>query len=316
MPLYIKEGDVDSLVDVKDAIAALEDGFRHWRRDGTENLPRQRLPLPQPARALNLMAASAPTLGICGHKAYFGGCHHVTLYSIEQKRLLAVIEAGRLGAIRTGAASGVATRYLAREGASVVGIVGTGRQARTQLLAMAAVRPVASVRVFGRDAERRQAFATEMAAALSCDVEPCDTAEACVREAHIVVAATNSAEPVVHGDWLSPGAHVNAIGANGYARRELDDAAVLHAALVATDDRDQARTEARELIDLTRDGKLDWEDVVELGDLVQHNHPGRAGDDDITLFKSLGIALEDIAFGKLIYDRAMAAGAGSSLQTD
>ena len=311
MPLYVKDGDVDSLVDINDAITALEEGFRHWRRDGTENLPRQRLPLP--VRALNLMAASLPALGICGHKAYFGGCHHVTLYSIEEKRLLAVIEAGRLGAIRTGAASGVATRSLAREESSVVGVIGTGRQARTQLLAMAAVRPVRTVRVFGRDAERRQSFATEMAVALSCDVEPCDTAEACVRDAHIVVAATNSSEPVVQGDWLAPGSHVNAIGANGYARRELDDAAVLHAALVATDDRGQAQTEARELIDLTRDGKLNWDDVVELGDLVQRNHPGRGGDNDITLFKSLGIALEDIAFGKVIYDRAVAAGRGTEM---
>ena len=314
MPLYIKDSDVDDLVDIKDAIAALEDGFRHWRRDGTENLPRQRLPLPMPARSLNLMAASSPALGICGHKAYFGGCHHVTLYSIEEKRLLAVIEAGRLGAIRTGAASGVATRYLARKDASVVGIIGTGRQARTQLLAMAAVRSVRSVRVFGRDPGRRKIFADEMEAALSCDVKACETAEECVRESHIVVAATNSSAPVVLGDWLAPGSHVNAIGANGYARRELDDAAVLHAALVATDDRDQARTEARELIDLTRDGKLDWDNVVELGDLVQHNHPGRGSDNDITLFKSLGIALEDIAFGKMIYDRALTAGRGAEME--
>ena len=178
---------------------------------------------------------------------------------------------------------------------------------------MAAVRSLRTVRVFGRDAERRQSFAAEMAATLSCEVEACDTAEACVRDAHIVVAATNSSAPVVHGDWLAPGSHVNAIGANGYARRELDDAAVIHAALIATDDRDQAQTAARELIDLTRDGKLDWDDVVELGDLVHHNHPGRGSDNDITLFKSLGIALEDIAFGKVIYDRALAAGRGTEM---
>lgn len=312
MPLYIKEDDVDRLVDVTDAIAALEEGFRLWRREGTANLPRQRLPLE--VRAFNLMAASAPSLGICGLKAYFGGCHHVSLYSLEEKRLLAVIEAGRLGALRTGAASGVATRCLARKDATMAAIVGTGRQARTQLAAVAAVRLLNGVRVFGRDAARRQAFAAEMAEALSCDVQPCDTAEACVRDADIVVAATNSAEPVVHGEWLASGAHVNAIGANGYARRELDDAAVLHCAVVATDDREQAMTEARELIDLTRDGKLDWDEVAELGDLVQGTHPGRGDDTDITLFKSLGIALEDIAFGKLIYERAVAAGRGTEME--
>lgn len=311
MPLYITEQDVESLVDVKDAVAALEEGFLHWRRDGTENMPRQRVPLP--VRSLNLMAASLPALGVCGHKAYFGGCHHVMLYSIEEKRLLAVIEAGKLGAIRTGAASGVATRYLAREDASVVGVVGTGRQARTQVLAMAAVRSIDLVRVFGRDEARREAFASDMASALDCDVVACGTAEECVRDAYIVIAATNASEPVVFGDWLAPGSHVNAIGANGYARRELDDAALLHAALVATDDREQARTEARELIDLTRDDKLDWGDIVELGELAQKHHPGRRKATDITVFKSLGIALEDIAFGKLIYDRAAAAGRGAEM---
>ena len=267
-------------------------------------------------RSLNLMAASAPSLGICGHKAYFGGCAYVSLFSLEESRLLALIEASTLGAIRTGAASGVATKYLARPDAATVGIIGTGRQAKTQLLAMAAVRSLQSVRVFGRDEERRTAFAGEMAEVLSCTVQATDSAEACVRDADIVIAATKASDPVVFGDWLSPGTHVNAIGANGYARRELDDVAVLRASLVATDQRDQARTEARELIDLAEAGKLDWANVVELGALVQGEIAGRAQDSDITLFKSLGIALEDIAFAKLIYDRAVAAGAGTKIQTD
>lgn len=313
MPLFITEKDVETLVDMNDAITALQGAFRHWRCDGTQSGRRQRLPLPSPLRGFNVMAASLPAEDICGQKSYFGGCYHVMLYSISHKRLLAVIEAARLGAIRTGAASGVATRYLARKDACVLGIIGTGKQARTQLLAIAAVRSLSTVRVFGRDAARRDNFAGEMATELSCEVEPCDTARDCVRDAHIVVTATNSREPVLHGDWLAPGVHVNAIGANGYARRELDDAAVLRADLVSTDDREQARSEARELIDLSRDGKLDWDKVVELGDLVQEKLSGRTSDNDITLFKSLGVALEDIAFAKVIYDRAIAAGRGRQL---
>ncbi|MBT4907322.1 MAG: ornithine cyclodeaminase family protein, partial [Rhodospirillaceae bacterium] len=143
MSLYLSEQDVGRLVDVADAVTALEEVFGQWGRDGTENLPRQRLPLP--VRSLNLMAASAPSLGICGHKAYFGGCAYVSLFSLEESRLLALIEASTLGAIRTGAASGVATKYLARPDAATVGIIGTGRQAKTQLLAMAAVRSLQSV---------------------------------------------------------------------------------------------------------------------------------------------------------------------------
>jgi ornithine cyclodeaminase/alanine dehydrogenase-like protein (mu-crystallin family) len=309
MPLFLSEKDVQHLVDMSDAVGALDAVFGQWGREGTENLPRQRLNLP--VRSLNLMAASAPALGVCGHKAYFGGCHYVSLFSLETPRLLAVIEAGALGAIRTGAASGVATNYLARTDAETVGIIGTGRQARTQLLAISSVRKLSNVQVFGRDANRRNAFAAEMADALPCVVEAAETAEACVRNADIVIAATKASEPVVFGDWLAPGCHVNAIGANGYARRELDDEAVLRASIVATDQRDQAQVEARELIDLANAGKLEWENVVELGDLVQGRIPGRVTDDDITLFKSLGIALEDIAFAKVIYDRAIEAGAGT-----
>jgi ornithine cyclodeaminase/alanine dehydrogenase-like protein (mu-crystallin family) len=313
MPLFIKEEDVDALVGIEDAIGALENAFHHWRSDGTESLPRQRLPLPSPLRGFNVMAASLPAEDICGQKSYFGGCYHVMLYCISQKRLLAVIEASQLGAMRTGAASGVATRCLARDDASVVGIIGTGKQARTQLQAMNAIRALRAVRVFGRDVNRRKAFATKMAAELSCEVEPCDSPQDCISGAHIVITATNSREPVLHGDWLTPGVHINAIGANGYARRELDDAAVLRADRISTDDRDQARSEARELIDLSRAGKLDWDTVVELGDLVRKKAPGRDGANDVTLFKSLGVALEDLALAKVIYDRAVAASRGVTL---
>ena len=224
--------------------------------------------------------------------------------------MLALIEANLLGALRTGAASGVATRALARAEASTLGLIGTGKQARTQLLAVAAVRELTEIRVFGRDAHRRAAFADEMAAETGLAVNPCDSAEACVQGADIVVAATNAAEPVVLGDWLAPGAHVNAVGANAYARRELDEQAVRRAALVAVDDRDQATIEARELIDLAEAGVLDWADVAELGPLLRGDVAGRAGDDDITLYKSLGVAFEDVVFAKTIHDRALAAGAG------
>lgn len=314
MALFLSEEDVGQLVTMDDAVGALEAVFDQWGKDGTENLPRQRLPLP--VRSLNLMAASAPGLGVCGHKAYFGGCHYVSLFSLEEPRLLALIQAGRLGAVRTGAASGVATKYLARKDARTLGIIGTGRQARTQTLAVAAVRDIEEVTVFGRDKDRRDSFVSEMSEGLNCDVQVAKNAEDCIRDSDIVVAATKSSDPVIFGDWLTPGTHVNAIGANGYARRELDDAAVLRASVVATDQRDQARTEARELIDLADSGKLDWDTVVELGSLVQGEAPGRTADADITVFKSLGIALEDIAFAKVIYDRAVAAGAGSTIPSD
>lgn len=314
MALFLSEEDVGRLVTMDDALNALESVFGHWGKNGTSNLPRQRLPLP--VRSLNLMAASAPDLGVCGHKAYFGGCHYVSLFSLEQPRLLALIQAGRLGAIRTGAASGVATKYLARKDAKSLGIIGTGRQARTQILAITAVRDIREVKVFGRNKERRDSFISEAAEALNCVIRPAESAESCIRDSEIVVAATKSSDPVIFGDWLAPGTHVNAIGANGYARREMDDETLLRASIVATDQRDQARVEARELIDLAEAGKLDWNNVIELGALVQSENPGRGDDSDITVFKSLGIALEDVAFAKTIYDRAVAAGAGTAIPSD
>ena len=309
MALYLTEEDVEALVGVEDAIASLDAAFARWGQDGTINLPRQRLPLPR--RSLNLMAASYPAEGVFGHKAYFGGCYYFTLYSIAERRMLALIEASALGAIRTGAASGVATRLMARDNARTVALIGAGKQGTTQLQAICAVRKIERARVFSRTAETREAFARAMSKTLGIAVEPAADAESCVRGADIVITATNSATPVVLGDWLSPGCHVNVVGANAATRREVDGAAVQRAALVAVDDRAQARIEASELIDLAASGRLDWNNVAELGDIVRGTVPVRRSVGDITLFKSLGIALEDVAFGNMIYRRALERGHGT-----
>lgn len=310
MTLYLSEEDVVGLVGVDDAFAALKTAFADWGTTGTDNAPRQRIKLPQ--RAMNLMGASWGSGDVCGHKSYFSGCFYVSLYSISEKRLLALIEANKLGAMRTGAASGVASDILARKDATTLGIIGTGRQSRTQVLAIAAVRDLKSVRVFGRDEAKRKAFASSLAEELDCEVIAAGSADECIQGADIATTMTSSADPVLFGEWLSPGMHVNATGANGYARRELDDAAVLKASLVSTDQREQAKVEARELIDLTAAGSLAWDDVLELGALVRGEVPGRTTDDQITVFKSLGIALEDIAFAKVAYERALERGVGET----
>jgi alanine dehydrogenase len=308
MALYLTEAEVEELAGVEDAIAALRAAFADWGTDGVDNKPRQRIRLP--SRAMNLMGASWNSADLCGHKSYFSGCFYFSLYSFSEKRLLALIEANRLGAIRTGAASGVATDILSRADASTFGIIGTGRQARTQVLAVAAVRKLDQVRVYSRSEEKRAAFAEDMAGRLDCEVVAVDSAEACIRGVDIATTMTSAPEPVLFGDWLSPGMHVNATGANGFERRELDDDAVMRASLVSTDQREQAKIEARELMDLTGEGRLAWDDIAELGELLRGDRPGRTGDDQITLFKSLGLALEDVAFAKTVYERAVANGVG------
>jgi ornithine cyclodeaminase/alanine dehydrogenase-like protein (mu-crystallin family) len=179
-------------------------------------------------------------------------------------------------------------------------------------MAVCATHKIREARVFSRTPATRDAFAAEMTETLGIPVVASPDAESCIRGADIAIAMTNSAEPVILGDWLAPGVFVAAAGANAYARRELDDAAVLRADRLVTDQRSQARMEARELIDLADAGGIVWEDVVELGDIVAGRTPGRRSDNEILVFKSLGIALEDVAFGKVIYERALAAGAGET----
>ena len=311
-PLYITEAEVGRLVGVKDAIAALEEMFATWGDPLTHNLPRQRAKLP--VGVLNHMGASYGAKKIYGLKAYAGGKGstqgHVLVYSNTDHSLKAMIECDLLGQTRTGAASGLATKLMANADAHTLGVIGTGRQSRSQVRAVCAVRPIKRVNVFARTAEHRESYAREMEKELGIEMRPVTSAEACVGDAQVVVTITKSAEPVFRFGSLAKGVHVNAAGANAGDRCELDDDTVLHAAVRATDHIEQAKVEAGEFRKLAAAGKLDWADIRELGELVTGKAKGRTSPTDLTLFKSLGIALEDIAFGEMIYHKALAQGLG------
>jgi ornithine cyclodeaminase/alanine dehydrogenase-like protein (mu-crystallin family) len=307
----LTEEDAASLVGIPDAIDALERAFSDWGNAATANLPRQRAPVGE--RFFNLMGAAWQAGEVFGLKAYVDPTYHVALYSSRERRLLAVIEANYLSQLRTGAASGLATRILANPDARVLGIIGAGKQAFAQVAAVCAVRPIATVRVFSRSPERREAFARKIEAELGIKAVVCTSGEACAAGADVVVTITKSAEPVCRSEWLADGAHVNAAGANAANRRELDQATVLRAALRVTDDRRQAQVEAAEFIDLVAEGQLDWASVHELGDIASGRVAGRRSPAEITLFKSLGIALEDVAFAQLVYQRALKGGVGRAL---
>jgi ornithine cyclodeaminase/alanine dehydrogenase-like protein (mu-crystallin family) len=312
--IYITEADVGRLVTVKDAIAALEELFASWGQLSTWNIPRRRAPLP--GGSFNLMGASYGAKNVYGLKAYAGmkgGQFHTLLYSSTEGKLKAMIEADLFGQLRTGAASGLATQLLANPDAQTLGMIGVGRQSRTQAIAVCAVRPIKRVLVFARTPESREAYARSLEKELGIEVRAAASAEACVREANVVVTITKSAVPVLRGEWLAKGTHVNVAGANAGDRREVDGETVLRSAIRVTDQLEQAMTEAGELRDLVAADKLKWTDVRELGDLVSGRAPGRQSPSDITLFKSLGIALEDVAFGELVYQRALAAGVGAPM---
>jgi len=316
MPLLLTEADVKSILKMPMAIEAVEDSFRRLG-DGSALLhSRQRLHVPGKSY-IHYMAAADATTGYMGLKIYTSAREGlrflVPLFQAESGDLVAIIEANYLGQMRTGAASGVATRVLARSDARTIGIIGTGLQARTQLEAIAQVREIKSVRAFGRDRGRREEFAAEMTKRLEISVTTVTSAEEAVRDADVVVTSTTSTNPVLEGRWLKPGMHVNAIGANFPNRRELDDEAVRRSHVIAADSRAQSKMEAGDLMRFFGDDDSRWSFVQELSEIVAGKTPGRTSAEQITLFRSNGIAIEDIVVAGRIYELARERGLGKQI---
>ncbi|MCH8108200.1 MAG: ornithine cyclodeaminase family protein [Chloroflexi bacterium] len=317
MTLFLSDAEVVQLLPMAECIQALEEAFSHAGAGMTENKPRSRIRMPN--GFFHFMAAADAEHKVFGYKAYpsFGGAGGskmiVMLYDFESGALLACLEAGRLGQIRTGAASGLATRYMAREQAATVGIIGSGFQARTQLEAVCAVRKVSQARVYSRRAERREQFAQRMSQQLNVEVLPVESAQACVDGADVVVTITGSREPVMEGAWLAAGAHVNAAGGNHWMRREVDEETVERAELVVVDDLEQAKIECGDLLWPEARGSFRWDQAHELRDVVAGRVRGRPSEESITLFESMGVALEDIAAAQLVYRKAVDQGIGTEL---
>jgi ornithine cyclodeaminase/alanine dehydrogenase-like protein (mu-crystallin family) len=297
------------------ALTAVEEALKQHGLGTALNNPRTRVRLP--TGQLHMMGAALPTRGVIGYKAYtaFRGKarFHVMLYSADTGELLAMLQADRLGQMRTGAASGIATKYMARAEAHSVGIFGTGWQARSQLEAVCAVRQVQRIKAFGRDAARRQVFCADMSQQLGLPVEPTETPEAVVRGMDVVITSTSAREPLFDGNWLEPGTHVNAIGSNALIRREVDDTTVRRSALIVVDSKEQARLECGDLLGPLERGLIHWEQVRELGDVVAGLIPGRRQDSEITLFESHGLAIWDLAAGMAVYDAAKTKGLGREI---
>ena len=313
MAIFLNEDDVQRFLPIAEAIEEVERGFKEIG-DGTGvNMPRGRTQAG--SMGVTMMVAALGNLGVGGFKTMGAGKPLVLLYGGEPPQLLAVMEAGRLGQLRTGAASGVATRHMARENASSVGIIGTGVQARTQLAAVCAVRPIQTVKAFSRTPERREEFCTRMSQSLGIQVSPASSAQEAVQGTDIVIVITNvrTLDPVLLGDWLEPGMHINAAGANSIGRRELDDTAVTRCSVIAVDAKDQAKLECADLAVPIGSGLLDWEPVLELGQVVTGRASGRTSANDITLFESQGVALEDVVVAAHIFERAKAEGVGEPL---
>jgi alanine dehydrogenase len=316
MTLHISESDVRQLLTMPMAIDAVEEISRKQADGAVVVHPRRRFQLPN-GGYFHYMAAMDTSAGFIAMKQYTyvkGALRFlVPLYEIANGALLALIEADYMGQLRTGAASGVATKFLARRNARSAAIIGTGGQAKTQLEAIANVRKLESVFVYGRDAQRRREFAIEMSKRLNLKVSAADTPAAAVRNADIVVTATKSARPVFDGHDLAAGAHINAIGANHANKQELDAVAVERANLIFVDSLEQSKQEAGDLIIPFEKQPQGWQEVHEVAELVAGKTSGRMSDQQITLFKSNGIASWDLAVAMRVYNLAKAQGLGKQI---
>jgi len=316
MTLLLTEADVRSLLTMPIALEIVEDSLR---RQGNGELvlhPRRRIKLPDNA-LLHYMAAADPVRGYIGMKIYTvarGVARFVVpLFRSTTGEMAALIEADALGQIRTGAASGVATKYLANPNARTAAIIGTGYQARTQLEAVAAVRRLDRIRAFGRDPERRANFCREMTERIGVAVEAASSGEDAVKGADIIITATSATKVVLESEWLAPGMHINAMGANWPQKRELDAASVARADKIVVDSIEQSKMEAGDLIQAFGEDEKRWNAVQELSQIVAGKALGRTDPNQITLFKSNGIATWDLAAAARVYELAVASNKGQTI---
>jgi ornithine cyclodeaminase/alanine dehydrogenase-like protein (mu-crystallin family) len=304
---YINEKEVAQILTMPKTVELVEASLKARAEGHAIDVPRVRARAP--TGTLHVLQAAAPELKLIGYKAYYsnpgkGARYHVHMFDTDSGKLIAMIEASHLGMVRTGAASGVATKYMAREDATKVGMIGAGKQAVGQLEAVCAVRKIREVKVFSRNIERAREFCAALSGKLGLKMEAVATAADAVRGADIINVITKAASPVLLGEWLEAGQHINAAGSNALTRRELDVAAIQRCARVVVDSRGTARNECGDLLPLVESGKLDWDALPELGEVIVGRIPGRKSRDEITLYESHGMGIQDIYTGHYILEVA------------
>ena len=315
MSLFLNESDVAQLLTMPLAIEAVELAHRELSLAKAVDVPRQRTRMPQ--TALHILQGALPELDAIGYKAYTsnrsGVRFLVHVFSAASGSLRVVLEADLLGMMRTGAASGVATRCLSRPESEILGLFGSGWQAEGHVEAIATVRPLRRVKVFSRNAERLAAFCSKMSERLKIDVVPAASAEETVRGSDIVSTVTTAVTPLFDAAWLSPGTHINGAGSNSVIRREIGEDVFKLCRPIVVDSVETALKEAGDLLPLLEKGRLNERQMVELGDVLLGRHPGRTSPEQITVFESQGMAIQDIAVAVRLEALARERGLGIEL---
>jgi ornithine cyclodeaminase len=323
--LFVTQAEVPDLLPMPECIEVMAETMEALARGETMLPLRSILWLPERVGALGLMPGALLSEGVLGLKAitFFTGnegtpfdSHQgaVLLFEAKHGSLLAIIDATSITAIRTAAVSAVATRALAREDAGDLAILGSGVQARTHLEAMRCVRKIRRVRVASRSLPNAKAFAHRESGRGGVTVEAVASVHEAVEGADLICTTTSAREPILRGDWIAPGAHVNAVGSSIPAARELDTAAVVYSRLYA-DRRESVLNEAGDFLIAQKEGAIDERHIVgEIGEVLIGKVPGRRSPEEITLFKSLGLAIEDVASARHIYEKAKKNRAGRFLE--
>ena len=312
---YLTENDVRQLLTMPMALRLVEEALRARAGGRATDVPRVRTRTPQ--GTLHVLQASSQDLNRIGFKAYYssstGTRFHVHLYDLAKGPHEAMVEANYLGIVRTGAASGVATRYLAREDASIVAAIGAGRQAVGQLEAVCEVCKVSEVRVWSRKLENARKFIDTLAKRLNVEMRPVESAAEAIKGAHIINVMTKASEPVLRGEWLEPGQHINAAGSNSLIRRELDLKTVERCDYITVDSRGTARNECGDLLPAAEKGIVDWDTLTEIGEVIIGHAPKRTSADQITLYESHGMGVQDLYVAHELIKLSRERGIGTDL---
>ncbi|MDD2317071.1 MAG: ornithine cyclodeaminase family protein [Desulfobacterales bacterium] len=315
MALLIREDEVRQVLTMQSAVEAVEQAMKEHALGLAVNIPRERTRIQK--GALHILQGAVESCGVFGYKAYTstreGIRFLVYLYNSLRGKLEAVIEADYLGMIRTGASGGVAARWLSRENSKTVGMFGAGWQAHGQLEALCCVRNIETARVFARNVEKLEAFCKSRSEKLGIEVIPCLSAREAVSGADIIVTITTASKPLFSHEWVEKGVHINAAGSNALIRAELDEKTLQKADIVAVDAKDVAQRECGDLLPLVEKGRIHWGRVFELGEIIAGRAPGRTRDEQITIFESQGMAIQDLAVGACVLQAAREKGLGIDL---
>ena len=318
MPLVLNDADVRALMSMSDCVGVMEDAFNQAADGKVWNRPRSRIRMPRGFH--HLMAAYLADSEVFGLKTYTSfrsGTRFTTmLYDSNNGDLLAMVQGPRIGQLRTGAVSGVATKHMSRANSSTVGIIGAGFQSRGQLEGVCDVRDIASAKIFDVSEENSQKMADEMGDSLGIQMSVAGSAEEAVTDVDIIITMTTARTPVLFGDWLKEGQHINAAGSNHWIRQEVDDNVIRKADRIVADSIEDAQIESGDLLFPIERGRVMWSAIRELSDVVCGHITGRGSDQEITLFESQGVAITDVAAANFVYRKAIDQGMGQELPLD